>query len=67
MIEAMQNAKALFELAGLKGKRLALALDKVYRRYTGFSALETAELELTAEELGEYFGIAVQRVLPCRE
>lgn len=62
MLDVIKSVKTVYESAGLKGKRLALALDKVYRKRVGFSALEAAELELTAAELGEYFGQTEQRV-----
>ena len=69
--DPMQGAKAVFEPAGIKDNQLALAMDKVYRSYTGHSALEAGEIALTAPskqqiltptEIGEHFGLKVHRV-----
>ena len=38
----IEGAKLIFELTGLSGYRLAVAMDKVYSSYTGKSALEIA-------------------------
>ena len=37
---ALEGAKIIFELAGLQDFALAVALDKVFRSYTGYSALK---------------------------
>ena len=44
-------AKSLYELAGLKDNQLVLAMDKVYQRHFGYSALTTAGIPLKAAEL----------------
>ena len=44
-------AKSLYELAGLKDNQLVLAMDKVYQRHFGYSALTTAGIQLKAAEL----------------
>ena len=42
----LEGAKNILELTGLKGKKLALALDKVYQSYTGISAFEACEIPI---------------------
>ena len=42
----IDGAQRIFELANIKGNQLVLALDKVYKSYTGISALQTAGIEL---------------------
>ena len=61
---ALEGARTIFETAGLTGKRLALALDKVYKRHVGYSALEAGGISvyLTAAELGEMLGLTTRRV-----
>ena len=46
--DPMQSAKLIFEVAGIKNNQLALALDKVYKTYTGQSALLVGEVQLEA-------------------
>ncbi len=62
---------ALFELAGLSGNQLILALDKLYKSYTGRSALQAANIELpapsqkqllTPTEIGKQFGLSAKKV-----
>lgn len=69
--DPMQGARAVFEAAGIKDNQLALAMDKVYRSYTGRSALEAGEIALTAPskkqilnptEIGEHFNLNARRV-----
>lgn len=69
--DPMQGARAVFEAAGIKDNQLALAMDKVYRSYTGRSALQAGEIALTAPtkkqilnptEIGEHFNLKAQRV-----
>ena len=61
---ALEGARTIFETAGLTGNRLALALDKVYKRHVGYSALEAGGISvyLTAAELGEMLGLTTRRV-----
>ena len=42
----IEGAKIILEVAGLKDKQLAFALDKLYRSYTGKSALAFSNLLL---------------------
>lgn len=69
--DAVNAAKTIFETAGIIGNQAALALDKVYRSYTGRSALEAGEITLTAPtkhqtltptEIGKHFGLKARRV-----
>ncbi len=64
-------AKSLYELAGLKDNQLALAMDKIYQKHMGYSALTAAgiqlkapELEqlLTATEIGEKIGQSARMI-----
>ena len=47
---AFENAKKVLEIAGLKDSQLAIALDNIYKSYTGFSALQTAGINLENDE-----------------
>lgn len=67
----LEGAKLIFETGGIKGNQLALAMDKVYRSYTGRSALQAGEVALTVPtkkqiltptEIGTHFGLKAQRV-----
>ena len=67
----LDGAKLIFETAGIKDNQLTLALDKVYRSYTGRSALQAGEVTLiapsmkqilTPTEIGSHFGLKAQRV-----
>lgn len=67
----LEGAKLIFETGGITGNQLALAMDKVYRSYTGRSALQAGEIALTAPtkkqiltptEIGTHFGLKPQRV-----
>ncbi len=68
---AVDAAIRILEVAGITGNQAALALDKVYRRCTGFSLLETAGIQLvspvqeqvlTPTELGKQFGLSARRI-----
>lgn len=69
--DPMQGARAVFEAAGIKDNQLVLAMDKVYRSYTGRSALEAGEIALNAPskkqilnptEIGKHFNLNARRV-----
>lgn len=45
---AIDAARIIFEVAGITGNQAALALDKVYKSYTGRSALQAGEITLLA-------------------
>ena len=45
---AIKEAQVIFEAVGITGNQLGLALDKLYRSYTGRSALMAAGIELEA-------------------
>lgn len=62
----LEGAKLIFEVAGIKDSQLALAMDKIYRSYTGHSALTTGEIQLEAQakqqaltpsEIAEHLGL----------
>ena len=42
---AMKHGKEVYTSLGYKGKKLAVALDKIYKDYLGFSALELAGID----------------------
>lgn len=61
-VDAVAAARFVFEAAQLEGNQLALAMDKVYRREVGYSALEVSgtrlvspkqEVVLTPTEIGQ--------------
>ena len=52
----LESARIIFKEAGLKDNQLVIALDKVYKSYTGTSALTQGGVELIA------FGISAQHV-----
>ena len=67
----LEGAKLIFETAHIKGNQLTLALDRVYRGYTGRSALDAGEITLiaptkkqilTLTEIGTHFEMTGQRV-----
>lgn len=67
----LEGAKLIFETAGIKDNQLVLAMDKVYRSYTGQSALTTGEVQLiaptqeqllTPTEIGHRLGLSARRV-----
>ena len=68
---AISEAALLFGQAGIEGNQLTLALDKLYKSYTGTSALQAAGVELqaptqeqllTPTEIGSKFGLSARRV-----
>ena len=76
--DAVSAARIVFESAGITGNQAALALDRVYRSYTGRSAIEIGGITLTAQtltltaptqrqlltptDIGKHFGLKAQRV-----
>ena len=67
----LDGARLIFETAGIKDNQLSLALDKVYKSYTGKSALDTGEVDLiapsksqllTPTQIGSAFGLNARRV-----
>ena len=67
----LDGAQKIFELAGIKDNQLVLAMDNVYKSYTGRSALQVGRIELAAPnkkqilsptEIGRHFNISGQRV-----
>ena len=44
----LEGAKLIFETAGITGNQLTLAMDKVYKSYTGRSALMSGDIQLEA-------------------
>lgn len=67
----LEGAKLIYETAGITGNQAALALDRVYRSYTGISALQAGKITLTAPthnqlltptEIGKNFGLSSHRV-----
>ena len=63
----IEGARIIFEATGIKDNQAALALDKIYRSYTGRSTLTTGEIQLeapnkqqllTPTEIAEHFGFA---------
>ena len=70
-IGVLAGAKFILETAGIKDNQLVLALDKVYKHYTGNSALEMTGIELpapeqqqllTPTEIGKQLGLNGRRV-----
>ena len=66
----LDGAKFIFETAGIKDNQLTLALDKVYKSYTGRSALLAGEIQLeapvkeqalTPSELAEVIGFGSRK------
>ncbi len=69
--ENIEVTRAILEIKHIEGNQLVLALDKIYRRYTGFSMLEATgtQLEapdkkqlLTPTDIGELFGLSAIKV-----
>ena len=67
----LEGAKLIFETAGIVGNQATLALDKIYRTYTGRSALKSGEVQLetpsqhqllTPTEIGKKLGMSPRRV-----
>ena len=54
LVDILKAAQFLFEIAEITGNQLAIALDKVFKHYAGYSALEAAGIDITApEETGD--------------
>ena len=67
----LESAKAVYQLAGLDGNQLVLAVDKYFKSYTGRSALEAAGIQLIAPtqnqllnptDIGKQYGLSAVRV-----
>ena len=67
----IEGAAAVLEKHKITDNQLVLALDKVYKRFTGFSALEATGTQLitpdkhqllTPTEIGKHFGINPRKV-----
>ena len=67
----IEAIRMVLEPSGIKGNQLTLALDKAYKRFTGYSALALTDTQLTAPtqhqlltptEIGRKFGMSPQRV-----
>ena len=59
---AMKQGKEVYISMGYKGKKLAVALDKIYKDYLGFSALEIAGIDPN-EDVAEYTPGWIRRIL----
>ena len=69
--EDLKAIQVVLEPAGIKGNQLSLALDKVYKSYTGRSALQMAGIQLiaptkhpilTPTEIGKHFGVSGKKI-----
>lgn len=69
--EDLRAVQVVLEPAGIKGNQLSLALDRVYKSYTGRSALEAAGIQLIAPtqnqllnptDIGKQYGLSAVRV-----
>ena len=67
----IECARIIFESAGLEGNQMTLALDKIYQRHMGYSALQNSDIELiapenkqllTPTEIGRQLGLSPRRV-----
>ena len=60
----LEAAEVVLKTAGLKGRPLIIALDKIYKSYTGKSALAMADVTVydgcvySAEEIAERFDVS---------
>ena len=70
-VNPLEGARYVCELAGITGNQLVLAVDNVYRRYTGFSALEAGGIQLiaptqnqllTPTDIGRLYCMSARRV-----
>lgn len=59
---AMKQGKEVYVSMGYRGKKLAVALDKIYKDYLGFSALEIAGIDPN-EDVAEYTPSWIRRIL----
>lgn len=51
LADILEANKIIYEIAGLKDNQLTLAMDKIYQRHMGYSALTAAGIQLRAPEL----------------
>ena len=67
----LEGAKLIFESAGIKDNQLTIAMDNVYKSYTGRSALAAGDVQLiapqqtallTPTEIGQELGLTPRRV-----
>lgn len=67
----LECASVIFQSVGIKGNQLAIALNNMYRTYSGKNALEAGEIILeaptkrqllTPTEIGSHFGLKAHRV-----
>lgn len=62
--DRLEAAEVVLKTAGLKGKSLIIALDKIYKSYTGKSALDMADVVIhdgyvySVEEIAERFDVS---------
>ena len=66
LVGVIKRAISILELGGIKGSQATLALDKIYKSYTGFSALDVVGIHfetvgdkklLTPAKVGHALGI----------
>jgi prophage antirepressor-like protein len=71
MSPSLEDAKCIYSMYGLEGNQLILALDKVYTKRNGFSALEAAGIQLVAPQqtqllnptdIGQHFGLNARQI-----
>ena len=53
-VNPLEGARYVCALAGITGNQLVLAVDNVYRRCTGFSALEAGGIQLIAPTQNQF-------------
>ncbi len=67
----LECASLIYKSAGIKGNQLTIALNNMYKRYSGKNALEAGEIILeaptkrqllTPTEIGSHFGLKAHRV-----
>ena len=67
----ISEAKAILELADIKGNQLVLSLDRLFKSYTGRSALEVAGIQLisptqkqllTPTDIDNHYGLSARKV-----
>ena len=63
--------RLVLEPAGIKGNQLTLALDKAFKKFTGYSALSLTDTQLVAPvqeqlitptDIGKYFGVSARKI-----
>ena len=69
--ENIEVTRAILEIKHIEDNQLILALDKIYKRYTGFSMLEATGTQLiapdtnqllTPTDIGKNFGLSARKV-----